>query len=99
MSKYIETNHLLNNLTGKRKSNLIFNGFLPKDSLEDYNFVFGVNCFISFALMTCPNEITIDITGVPPELSGFICAYLPATPGSSSKHSIYDLSFIVKFVL
>ena len=27
--------------------------------------------------------------GVPPWLSGFICAFHPATPGSSTKHTIY----------
>ena len=27
-------------------------------------------------------------------LSGFVCAYHPAAPGSSPKHSIYTFSFI-----
>ena len=36
---------------------------------------------------------------VLPELSGFVCANHPATLGSSPKHTIYALSFIVKFVL
>ena len=32
------------------------------------------------------------------KLSGFVCAYHPAAPGSSPKHTIYAFSFIV-FVL
>ena len=28
-----------------------------------------------------------------------LCAYHPATPGSSPKHTIYAFSFVVKFVL
>ena len=36
--------------------------------------------------------------GVLPQLSGFICAYHPAAPGLSPKHTIYAFSFIV-FVL
>ena len=35
---------------------------------------------------------------MPPELSGFVCAYHIAAPGSSPKHAIYAFSFIV-FVL
>ena len=27
--------------------------------------------------------------GVPPKLSGFVCAFHPATPGSNPKHTIY----------
>ena len=36
--------------------------------------------------------------GVPPYLSGFVCAYHPAALGSSTKHAIYAFSFI-EFVL
>ena len=31
--------------------------------------------------------------GVPPQLSGFVCAYHPAAVGSSPKHTIY--AFII----
>ena len=36
---------------------------------------------------------------VPPWLSGFVCAYQPAAPGSSPKHTIYAFIFVVEFVL
>ena len=32
--------------------------------------------------------------GVPPQLSGFICTYHPAAPGSSHKHTIYAICAI-----
>ena len=32
---------------------------------------------------------------VRPQLSGFVCAYHPATPGLSPKHTIYPFSFKV----
>ena len=36
-----------------------------------------------------------DCSGVPPQLSGIVCAYHPAAPGSSPKQAIYAFSFIV----
>ena len=39
------------------------------------------------------------IVGVPLQLSGFVCAFHPATPGSSPKHTIYAFSiYIVQIV-
>ena len=37
--------------------------------------------------------------GVPPKLSGFVCTFHPAAPGSTPKHAINAFSIIVKFVL
>ena len=36
--------------------------------------------------------LTIMQLGVPPQLSGFVCAYHPAAPGLSPKHTIYTFS-------
>ena len=35
----------------------------------------------------------MDIIGVPPYFSGFVCAYHPAAPGLSPKHTIYAVIF------
>ena len=37
--------------------------------------------------------------GVPSWLSGFVCAYYPATPGSSPKYAIYAFIISCKFLL
>ena len=33
---------------------------------------------------------TLHTFGVPPYLSGFVCAFHSAAPGSNPKHTIYD---------
>ena len=40
--------------------------------------------------MGCVTKVRM---GVPSWLSGFVCAYYPATPGSSPKYAIY--AFII----
>ena len=37
--------------------------------------------------------------GVPPYLSGFVCAFHPAAPGSSPKHSIFTLISLLNCII
>ena len=46
---------------------------------------------ILFAHASTQNNIP---TRVPPWLSEFVCAFHPATPGSSPKHTIYTLKHL-----
>ena len=52
--------------------------------------------FVSkFAAQNIQMPLNNKFLGVPPQLSGFILAYHPATPGLSPKHTIYTFIIIV----